>query len=282
MNGRILRGSRSRRPRRGRLARASAPAAPRGCAPGCRGATERRVQIPASPAGDCSFPVPNRHAARALRSDLRALLYRLANPTSNLIVNVAKGRNGLRNRSRGSELQHRVMLACRQLADRLDPAGRGCGSGTTVDRALRREPAQHERGVGAAEAERIGQRHVDRPACAPCAAPGRSPSRPTGLSRLSVGGAMLSRMASSEKIASTAPAAPSRWPIADLVDDIGDLAGGVAEQALDRAAARSRRPSRRGAVRVDVVDVARRRCRRASAPSACSEGAVAVLGGAVM
>src|SRR5690606_38254883 len=42
----------------------------------------------------------------------------------------------------------------------------------------------------------------------------------SGLSRLMVGGATLSRMASSEKIASAAPAAPSRWPIDDLVDDI--------------------------------------------------------------
>src|SRR5262245_23075509 len=41
-----------------------------------------------------------------------------------------------------------------------------------------------------------------------------------GLSRLSVGGARLSLIASAEKIASTAPAAPSRWPIADLVEDI--------------------------------------------------------------
>src|SRR3989304_4233484 len=41
-----------------------------------------------------------------------------------------------------------------------------------------------------------------------------------GLSRLRVGGARLSRIASAEKIASTAPAAPRRWPIADLVEDI--------------------------------------------------------------
>src|SRR5690606_32280917 len=41
-----------------------------------------------------------------------------------------------------------------------------------------------------------------------------------GLSRLSVAGAMLSRMASVEKIASAAPAAPSRWPMDDLVEDI--------------------------------------------------------------
>src|SRR3546814_11416060 len=41
-----------------------------------------------------------------------------------------------------------------------------------------------------------------------------------GLSRLRVGGTTLSRIARIEKIASTAPAAPSRWPIADLVDDL--------------------------------------------------------------
>ncbi len=38
-----------------------------------------------------------------------------------------------------------------------------------------------------------------------------------------VGGAIWSRIASTEKIASIAPAAPSRWPIADLVEDIVTL-----------------------------------------------------------
>src|SRR3569623_63794 len=41
-----------------------------------------------------------------------------------------------------------------------------------------------------------------------------------GFSRFNVGGATLSRIASSEKIASTEPAAPSRCPMADFVDDI--------------------------------------------------------------
>src|SRR5437764_14752106 len=41
-----------------------------------------------------------------------------------------------------------------------------------------------------------------------------------GFSRLRVGGTTLSRMARIEKIASTAPAAPRRWPIEDLVEDI--------------------------------------------------------------
>src|SRR6202051_2968862 len=44
-----------------------------------------------------------------------------------------------------------------------------------------------------------------------------------GLSRLMVGGAMLSRIARMLKIVSTAPAAPSRCPVDDLVDDIETL-----------------------------------------------------------
>src|ERR1700710_3164174 len=48
-----------------------------------------------------------------------------------------------------------------------------------------------------------------------------------GLSRLMVGGAMLSRIARMLKMASTAPAAPSRWPVEDLVDDIDTLEGAL-------------------------------------------------------
>src|SRR5271154_2225297 len=44
-----------------------------------------------------------------------------------------------------------------------------------------------------------------------------------GLSRLMVGGAILSRIARMLKIASIAPAAPSRCPVDDLVDDIDPL-----------------------------------------------------------
>ena len=39
-----------------------------------------------------------------------------------------------------------------------------------------------------------------------------------GLSRLSVGGTIWSRIARMQKMLSTAPAPPSRWPIADLVE----------------------------------------------------------------
>src|SRR5712671_7039431 len=41
-----------------------------------------------------------------------------------------------------------------------------------------------------------------------------------GFSRLMVGGTMLSRIARMLKIASMAPAAPSKCPVDDLVDDI--------------------------------------------------------------
>ena len=58
----------------------------------------------------------------------------------------------------------------------------------------------------------------------PCAARGRCRRSPSdGLSRFKVGGTTWSRMARMQKIASTAPAAPSRWPIADLVEDIESL-----------------------------------------------------------
>ena len=71
-----------------------------------------------------------------------------------------------------------------------------------------------------------------------------------------VGGATSSRIARIEKIASTAPAAPSRWPMQDLVDDIEICAGGIADQPLHRAKLDLVAERRRGAVRVDVVDVA--------------------------
>src|SRR5437588_7072035 len=44
-----------------------------------------------------------------------------------------------------------------------------------------------------------------------------------GFSRLIVGGAILSRIARMLKIVSIAPAAPSRCPVDDLVDDIDTL-----------------------------------------------------------
>src|SRR5206468_4735121 len=52
-----------------------------------------------------------------------------------------------------------------------------------------------------------------------------TPSVPSlGLSRLSVGGTIWSRIARMQKMLSTAPAPPSRCPIADLVELIETLA----------------------------------------------------------
>ena len=74
---------------------------------------------------------------------------------------------------------------------------------------------------------------------------------------------MSSRMARIEKIASIAPAAPSRWPIADFVEDMATPFGPVADQPLDGAQFDLVAERRRGAVGIDVVDVVRRRCRPA-------------------
>ena len=79
--------------------------------------------------------------------------------------------------------------------------------------------------------------------------------------------------------ASRPPAAPSRWPVIDLVDDTASLSRVVAEAALDGQRLERVVVRRRGAVRVDVVDLRRARCRRSRAPSLITRTrAVAVLG----
>ena len=92
-----------------------------------------------------------------------------------------------------------------------------------------------------------------------------------------VGGATPSRIARIEKIASTAPAAPSRCPMQDLVDDIEILAGGIADHALHRAKLDGVGHGR-GAVGVDVVDVVRRDAGALDRRVHAAERAVAVLG----
>src|SRR4051794_2437087 len=47
-----------------------------------------------------------------------------------------------------------------------------------------------------------------------------------------VGGTTLSRSASTQKIASTPPAAPSRWPVIDLVDDTINFLDASPKQAF--------------------------------------------------
>ena len=99
-----------------------------------------------------------------------------------------------------------------------------------------------------------------------------------GLSRLSVGGAMLSRMASTEKIASTAPGRAQQMADRRLGGRHGELAGGVAEQPLDGGELDLVAHRRRGAVRVDVVDVARLEAGALQRHAHAAVGAVAVLG----
>ena len=95
-----------------------------------------------------------------------------------------------------------------------------------------------------------------RAACALCGTRS-TPSVPSsGLSRLSVGGTIWSRIARMQKIASTAPAPPSRWPIADLVELIDTLPIALPNRLLDRAQL-DRVGHGRGAVGVDIVDVGR-------------------------
>ena len=91
-----------------------------------------------------------------------------------------------------------------------------------------------------------------------------------GLSRLSVGGTILSRIASAEKIASIAPAAPSKMTGRRFCRRHREPARAVAEQTFDRLELDLIAHRRRRAVGVDVVDLARRRRRRASVPPSCS------------
>ena len=67
--------------------------------------------------------------------------------------------------------------------------------------------------------------------------------------------------------------------MADLVDDMASFAGGVADQALDGLQLDLVAERRRGAVGIDVVDIGRPRCRRASCAADMQRiGAVAILG----
>src|SRR5690606_23672594 len=62
----------------------------------------------------------------------------------------------------------------------------------------------------------------------------------SGSSRLIVGGAIWSRMASTQKAASMAPAAPSRCPVIDLVED---MEAALAPSPRNRSTAPSSMPS---------------------------------------
>ncbi len=135
-------------------------------------------------------------------------------------------------------------------------------------------------GIGAAEAEGVGQDELDVTA--------------PGLVRHEVDAGEIGGIVEVEgrrddlvahgkdaKIASTAPAAPSRWPTADLVDDM-ETRVLLAHQALHRVELDLVAERRRGAVRVDVVDVGRRDAGALDRRLHGAEGAVAASVGAVM
>ncbi len=103
-----------------------------------------------------------------------------------------------------------------------------------------------------------------------------------GLSRLRVGGATPSRMARIEKMPSTAPAAPSRWPMADLVEDIASLPAASPHSRSTAPQFQVIAERRRGAVGVDVLDLVRGHPGAAQRGAHGAEGAVAVSEGAVM
>ena len=92
----------------------------------------------------------------------------------------------------------------------------------------------------------------------------------SGSSRLIVGGSTPVSSARTQSSASTAPAAPSRWPVIDLVAETGSEPACAAEHRADRARLGRVAGRRARRVRVQVVDVARRRARRPRARAACS------------
>ena len=71
-----------------------------------------------------------------------------------------------------------------------------------------------------------------------------------------VGGSTPLSIASVQKIASTAPEAPRQWPVAPFVErDRGRASSVLAQRELDHACLARVAEWRRGAVRVDVVDL---------------------------
>ena len=127
------------------------------------------------------------------------------------------------------------------------------------------ERAHDERGVVAAEGER--RRH---------AAPHPLFPRLVGddveraLRSVSpwwmVGGITPRAIVSASAAASTAPAAPRQWPIIDFNDVTGNVAARSPNTRLNARASAASFCSGRGAMRVDVIDLARHRFRHPPAP----------------
>ena len=128
--------------------------------------------------------------------------------------------------------------------------------------------AEQQRAVGAAKAEGVAQQPAER-----ARADSRSDSSPQlgiALAQFSPAGIRPCRSASAQMTASSAPAAPSAWPVAPLVELQGVSA---AEYRADRAALGAVIARRAGAVQIDVVDVARVQPRRQPVRAASRAGA---------
>ena len=93
----------------------------------------------------------------------------------------------------------------------------------------------------------------------------------SGVSRAISGGSHCSRKAIRQTTASTAPAAPSRWPMPALVELTGRVGGARPGPAIDGSGFGAVVQRRAGAMGVDVVDVrraSRGRCSQASVMAA--------------
>ena len=152
------------------------------------------------------------------------------------------------------------------------PAATSSKAHASWRRMARLDRLHHQAGVGAAEAEAVVEHGANLPLLGDCAAPGRRRRVPSlGFSRLSVGGTIWSRSARMQKIASTAPAPPSRWPIADLVELIETSPIALPNSRRTAPSSSLVAERRRGAVGVDIVDVDRVHARPSSAPSPSSD-----------
>ena len=133
--------------------------------------------------------------------------------------------------------------------------------GRSFCRARARE---RERAVGAAEAERVGERDAHRRLAHDVGHVVEIAVR-IGVVWLMVGGIMPSRSASAVKIASMPPAPPSAWPVIDLVDETASLRACSPNTRLIAIVSVMSLTGAR-AVRVDVVDVARAEAARRASP----------------
>ena len=126
----------------------------------------------------------------------------------------------------------------------------------------------------AAEAEGVADGDVDGPAH-PVIRRGVEVALGIGVELLMVGGTSPVRATISETANSSAPAAPSRWPVIDLVEPMISLRAWSPNTALIASVSSMSPCGRGGAVGVDVVHVRRgrsghrrrRRASRAAAPS---------------